>query len=54
MIAEPGRFLSSNCFNILTRVIGKKEEKNELSITINESLHHSFSKFVDDAVNVND
>lgn len=53
VLSEPGRFISSNCFNVLTKVIGKQENHKGLSITINDSIHHAFNKFIFDNININ-
>ena len=53
VLGEPGRFISSNCFNVLTKVIGIQEGQKGLSITLNDSTFHAFNKFVFDNINLN-
>jgi ornithine decarboxylase len=53
LIAEPGRYISSNCMSILTKVIGcERELKN--NITINDGVYHSLNKIWLDDISLHD
>jgi len=40
VIAEPGRYLSSNCGYVMTRIIGKRQKNNKTCIHVNDSIYH--------------
>lgn len=40
VIAEPGRYLSSTCGYLFTRVIGKRIKNNKTCIHVNDSIYH--------------
>ena len=40
VIAEPGRYLSSNCGYLFTRVIGKRIKNDKTCIHVNDSVYH--------------
>lgn len=42
VVAEPGRYLCSKSFYLLTRVIGKKFKNGRYSYFLNDSIYHSF------------
>jgi ornithine decarboxylase len=43
VIAEPGRFLSANVFDLYVTVIGKKKNGSEIKYYINDSVYGSFN-----------
>ena len=40
VIAEPGRYMSSNCGYLFTRVLGKRRKNNKNCIHVNDGLYH--------------
>lgn len=57
VIAEPGRHLSSRCFYLLTRILGKRIKAGKTCFHLNDSLYHSFNCNIMDGVsfeNTND
>jgi len=43
VMAEPGRYISSNSCFLATRVIGKREKNGKLCFHLNDGLYHSFN-----------
>jgi diaminopimelate decarboxylase len=50
VIAEPGRHFCSNSFYLMTRVLGRRIKSGRPCYHLNESLYHSFSCTLMDAV----
>lgn len=42
-IAEPGRYFSSDCIDLYTKIIGIKDEKSICNIYVNDSIYNTFS-----------
>lgn len=50
VIAEPGRHLSSRCFYLLTRILGKRIKNGKPCFHMNDSVYHSFNCTIMDGV----
>lgn len=51
VIAEPGRHMSSRCFYVATRIIGKRVKSGKPCFHMNESVYHTFNCILLDDVN---
>jgi len=50
VVAEPGRFFSSDCFLLCTRVIGERIKEGKKCLHINDSVYHSFNCMIMDNI----
>jgi diaminopimelate decarboxylase len=52
VIAEPGRYLSSRCFFLATRIIGVRTKSGKTCFHLNDSVYHTFNCVLMDNVNL--